>query len=59
MRNKKSVAVICGLLLMGPAVLSQLQNEDAVMSVQAEEHENLLVNGDFSAGTDNWSDLER
>ncbi|SFC11476.1 Beta-glucanase, GH16 family [Alkalibacterium subtropicum] len=54
MKNKKRVAVICGLLLMGPAVLSQLQNEDAVMTVEAEEHANLLTNGDFSQGTDSW-----
>ncbi|GEK88428.1 Carbohydrate binding domain-containing protein [Alkalibacterium putridalgicola] len=54
MKNKKRVAVICGLLLMGPAVLSQMQNEDAVMTVEAVEQENLLANGDFTLGTDSW-----
>ncbi|OJF94723.1 family 16 glycosylhydrolase [Alkalibacterium sp. 20] len=53
MKNRKRVAVICGLLLMGPAVLSQMQNEDAVMAVE-EEQENVFQNGNFSLGTDNW-----
>ncbi|WP_423188904.1 glycoside hydrolase family 16 protein [Alkalibacterium sp. f15] len=55
MKNKRSVAVICGILLMGPAILNQTQNEDAVISVEAAEQLSVMQNGDFSQGTDSWA----
>lgn len=58
MKNKKSVAVICSLLLMGPAVLSTMQSVSTpVVAAEEDEQsqENLVQNGDFSQGTENWA----
>ncbi|TVP93431.1 hypothetical protein, partial [Alkalibacterium sp.] len=57
MKNQKSIAVICSLLLMGPAVLNTIQSVSTpVVAAEEDEqsHENLLQNGDFSEGTDYW-----
>lgn len=56
MKNRKSLAVLCSVLLMGPAVLTHLQQNETVSAVEEEEQEseNLVRNGDFSSGTDHW-----
>lgn len=38
MKNKKSVAVICSLLLVGPAVLHQMQNSETNVSAEENGH---------------------
>ncbi|MCC5894506.1 MAG: glycoside hydrolase family 16 protein [Alkalibacterium sp.] len=57
MKNKKSVAVICSLLFMGPAVLNHIQNQESVMAVEEEEQEqsSIIRNGSFTEGTEHWT----
>lgn len=57
MKNRKIIAVMCSLLLMGPAVLNTNQHEVPVMAVEEDEQANIVRNGDFSEGTEHWTIL--